>query len=672
MNIQAYFFLKRSLIVISCLSVLFTLNISHLKADDSGSDREHRNDSNNQVTIKPADDVNPDPNIVEVHLTAAETTIKTARGMKTKAWAYNGQVPGPLIEANVGDTLIVHLTNNLPEGTSIHWHGVELPAEMDGSHLSQLEVPPGETYTYKYKVLNPATHWYHPHFRTNEQIDLGLAGPLILRDPAEDAALAEAGIDRTNELTLMLDDMLLDDKTNQPVAFASAQLELDPAERMLSPEEIALQIMNGREGNILLTNGKQTPSLKVRNGVAQRWRIVNVANGRFMRVSIPGHKMYRIGGDGGLLKEAIEIEPIELVSDPDDPGNLISDPDPSKGLLLAPSERADIVFVPHKADEKSVFLEWHDYKRGRHDFGTDENGFITGLGDDEQDGKKPAIKMMRIKILEGPSSQNVMNNMPSDFHLPSPLPRSEHSPLVDIRGEVDLQNSGEGIPNNTGKALPVFFGHMQPEADGAVTFFSAVENRDGLLDAIRAKTADAENAAGAEIPGMVGPPPFMPRPFAVVNNDVALPAKIGDVLFWDAVNFTGAEHPLHAHGFFFQPIETLVVHLGDAENGIPSSIKRITYPLEYKDSIRLPARTGALGRSWTITRLAVRFDDSHRMTSPFDLIRTNEQLAAFGGMPGGTGTGTGSIGDSGGWLFHCHINEHSDQGMMSYYNLTQP
>jgi FtsP/CotA-like multicopper oxidase with cupredoxin domain len=670
-NIQIYCLIKRSLIVLSCISIFFALNISNSKADRNITEHEHRNDWNKKITIKPAEDVNPDPNIVEVHLTASETTIKTANGKKTKAWAYNGQVPGPLIEANVGDTLIVHLTNNLPEGTSIHWHGIELPAEMDGSNLSQLEIPPGETFTYKYKVLNPATHWYHPHFRTNEQIDLGLAGPLILRDPDEDAALAEVGIDKTNELTLMLDDMLLDEETNQPVAFATKELNLDPANRMLTPEEIALQVMNGREGNILLVNGKQSQSIKVHNGIAQRWRIVNVANGRFMRLSIPGHKMYRIGGDGGLLKEAIEIEPIELVDDPDNPGNLISDPDPSKGLLLAPSERADIVFVPNHITDKPVFLEWHDFRRGRHDFATDDDGFITGFGDDEQDGKNPAIKLMRIKIINDSSSHNAINAS-SEFNLPSPLPRSEHSPLVDIRGEIDLQNYGEGIPNNTGKALPVFFGHMQPEPNGSITFFSAVQNRDGLLDAVRARTADVANAAGAVVAGMVGPPPFMPKPFAAVDNDVALPVNIGDVLYWDAINFTGAEHPLHAHGFFFQPIETLVVHLGDAENGIPSSIQTITYPLEYKDSIRLPARTGALGRSWTITRMAVRFDDSHRNVSPFDLTRTEEQLAAFGGMPGGTGTGTGSLGDSGGWVFHCHINEHADQGMMSFYNLTRP
>ena len=61
-----------------------------------------------------------------------------------------------------------------------------------------------------------------------------------------------------------------------------------------------------------------------------------------------------------------------------------------------------------------------------------------------------------------------------------------------------------------------------------------------------------------------------------------------------------------------------------------------------------------------------------RAASPLGLVRGNAQLTAFGKAPGGTGTGRPMLGDSGGWVFHCHINEHADQGMMSYFNLTAP
>ena len=646
--------------------ILFVMSGVGCEALVHQGDSENPRDWDNQVKIEAAEDVNPDPSIVEVYLTAEVTTAEFMDGVQTTVWAYNGQVPGPRIEANVGDTLIVHLTNNLPVGTSIHWHGVELPAEMDGSNISQLEVPPGETITYEYKVLNPATHWYHPHFTTNEQIDLGLAGPLIFHDANEDAGLQTAGLPVNTELVLMLDDMLLDDETGQPVKFATAQLELDEGDRTLTQREIAAQIMNGREGNVLLVNGKELPSVTLRRGLPQRWRIINVANGRFMRLSIPGHTMYRIGGDGGLIEDAIAIPPIEMVDDLDNPGESISDPDLSVGLLLTPSERADIIWIPNGQPGEELYLEWHDHERGRHSITTDpDNGNVIGLGHVEDDGKQPPKRLMRIELV-GDTVEDLA------LDLPSPLPRSTDSPLVDIRGLVDLDDYGAGVPDDTGQALPVFFGHAAPDSSGAITMFVAVQNRDGLLDAIRAQTALVAGAGGAEVPGGVGPPPFEPRPFPAADNTVALPVTIGDLRFWEVVNFTAADHPFHPHAFFFQPIETLKVHLGDAANNIPSSIETVTYPLEYKDSIRLPARPGGLGRSWTITRLAVRFDDSHRLASPLGLVRSNAQLAASGKVPGGTGTGLPSIGDSGGWVFHCHTNEHPVRGMMSFYNLFLP
>tara|TARA_R100000687_G_scaffold79986_1_gene74823 strand:+ start:260 stop:940 length:681 start_codon:yes stop_codon:yes gene_type:complete len=225
---------------------------------------------------------------------------------------------------------------------------------------------------------------------------------------------------------------------------------------------------------------------------------------------------------------------------------------------------------------------------------------------------------------------------------------------VDIRDSVDVTEPDD--------ALPVFFGHTPLAPDGRVRFFAAVQNRDGLLGAIRAKTAAAASAGGAVVGGMVGPPPFMPRPFPAVNDSSALSAKIGDTRYWEVINFTGAVHPFHAHGFFFQPIETLIVNLGDAASGTPSSIKTISYPLENKDTIRLPGRPGALGRSWTITRLAVQFDDNARAASPLGLVRSDQEMTAVGKVP--------APGAPGGWVFHCHISEHGDQGMMSYFNLS--
>jgi FtsP/CotA-like multicopper oxidase with cupredoxin domain len=122
------------------------------------------------------------------------------------------------------------------------------------------------------------------------------------------------------EHVLILDDLLLDDAGN-----IAEPLPSDPLAR-------ATMLLNGREGNVLLVNGLVTPSDVIRRGVPHRLRLVNVANSRFMRVSIPGQRLFQVAGEGGLLEAPVEIEPIGMVPDRDNPGHMISDPDPDKGL----------------------------------------------------------------------------------------------------------------------------------------------------------------------------------------------------------------------------------------------------------------------------------------------------------------------------------------------------
>ncbi len=97
---------------------------------------------------KMAEDLNPDPDIIEIKLVAAETDERLKRGKKkTGMWTYNGSNPGPTIEGKVGVTLIVHFYNKLPEETTVHWHGMDVPANMDGSNISQGGVAPGGFFT---------------------------------------------------------------------------------------------------------------------------------------------------------------------------------------------------------------------------------------------------------------------------------------------------------------------------------------------------------------------------------------------------------------------------------------------------------------------------------------------------------------------------------------------
>ena len=253
------------------------------------------------------EDINSDPKIVEVNLTAQVSTIEYQPGVSSVVWSYNGIVPGPTIEANIGDTLVVNFKNELPESTTVHWHGLELPANMDGSMIAQNPVQPNGTFRYEFKLLRASTFWYHPHIRGNEQVELGLQGMLIVHDDNEDSSLDLP----SSEHQWVLDDVLLDDAGQLvDVGFPS-----DPVQR-------ATVQINGREGNTLLVNGLVNPAIDWVIGEPQRVRVVNTSNTRFMRISIPGHTIYRIGGDAGLLETPLALAPINQVPVEADHGDM--------------------------------------------------------------------------------------------------------------------------------------------------------------------------------------------------------------------------------------------------------------------------------------------------------------------------------------------------------------
>ncbi|MFT7521863.1 MAG: FtsP/CotA-like multicopper oxidase with cupredoxin domain, partial [Kiritimatiellia bacterium] len=155
-------------------------------------------------------DQDPDFDVVEVVLTADETTVDWMDGGSTPVWSYNGVVPGPIIQAWVGDTVRVIFTNNLDEPTTIHWHGLRIDNLMDGVPAVQDPVQPGETFTYEFVVPDAGSYWYHPHVRSDIQVESGLQGTLVVH---EREPLAY-DMDRY----FVIDDVLLTD-SGQPYAF---------------------------------------------------------------------------------------------------------------------------------------------------------------------------------------------------------------------------------------------------------------------------------------------------------------------------------------------------------------------------------------------------------------------------------------------------------------------
>jgi len=131
-----------------------------------------------------APDLDPSDGIVSVSLVADEMTFERA-GITIDGYAFNGQVPGPTIRAQIGDVLEVEVTNDLDEDTTVHWHGLEVPWEQDGIAWMSDPIAPGETRLYTFELTRAGTFWYHPHMDVAHQVDWGLYGALIVTDPSE-------------------------------------------------------------------------------------------------------------------------------------------------------------------------------------------------------------------------------------------------------------------------------------------------------------------------------------------------------------------------------------------------------------------------------------------------------------------------------------------------------
>ena len=276
-----------------------------------------------EIKLREAIDTNPDPRIVEVNLEAKIARVTYEPGQEVEAWTYNGDIPGPLIRTRVGDRLIVHFTNHLPKPTTVHWHGLRVPIQMDGvpGH-SQPEVEPGGSFTYDFVVPDAGLFWYHPHVMSATQVGYGLYGALLAEDPNDGVAISD-------ELVLVLSDIAINE---------SGQLE--------SPEGAGQAgLAFGLEGNHVLVNGREHPTLKARAGVPQRWRIVNSAKTKYFHLDLlelTGLPFTVIGVDGGLQEYAVKQET----------------------LVIAPGERMDVIVTLDGKPGTNITVRSSPYNRG--------------------------------------------------------------------------------------------------------------------------------------------------------------------------------------------------------------------------------------------------------------------------------------------------------------------
>ena len=232
---------------------------------------------------------------------------------ETRVWGYEGRVPGAPIRLRQGDRVQRRLMNELPQATSVHWHGIRIDNAMDGvPGLTQHAVPPGETFDYDSAAPDAGTYWYHAHNRSVEQVARGLYGPLIV-----DEAKAR---DVDQDLTLMLDDWRLDTDT------AQISDDFDNGHDLSH---------GGRLGNLVTVNGTFDPTFPVQRHHRLRLRLINAANARIFDLGLDGMTGWIVALDGMPLPVPLKV---------------------TETFLLAPAQRADLIVDVVAADAAAANL----------------------------------------------------------------------------------------------------------------------------------------------------------------------------------------------------------------------------------------------------------------------------------------------------------------------------
>jgi len=212
--------------------------------------------------------------VKEFHLFAQPVVREFAPGMEVRAWGYNGSTPGPTIEAVEGDRVRILVTNELPEHTTVHWHGILLPNGMDGvGGLNQPQIKPGETWAYEFTLRQHGTFMYHPHADEMVQMAVGMMGLFVVhpRRPAEPR------VDR--DYAIMLHEWAIHPGTYRP----------DPSVML--------------DFNLFTFNGKVFPAiapLVARTGERVRVRLGNLSMNQHP-IHLHGYSFEVTATDGGVI-----------------------------------------------------------------------------------------------------------------------------------------------------------------------------------------------------------------------------------------------------------------------------------------------------------------------------------------------------------------------------------
>ena len=241
--------------------------------------------------------------IREFHFTAYPASVGLGNGPEFKAWTYNGKIPGPEIRVKEGEIIRVVLKNELPEPTTIHWHGIPLQNAMDGvPGVTQDPIPPKGTFTYEFVAKPAGTFFYHSH--CGYQLDQGLYGLLVI-EPARER------LSYDQEYSLMLEDWVM--KDHGGIARIMRRPPLGPRNRnFMDGRVMGGDKKLGEEEPLLepyydsyAVNGKIVPAIdpiRVKKGDLVRLRIVNASSATNYDLRLANHKLFITHTDGNPVR----------------------------------------------------------------------------------------------------------------------------------------------------------------------------------------------------------------------------------------------------------------------------------------------------------------------------------------------------------------------------------
>ena len=562
-------------------------------------------------------DTNPDPMVVETAITAQEATLDVGGGVMADMQTFNGSVPGPEFRLTVGQRVIVHFENQLSdEATGIHWHGIELQNQMDGTPLTQDQVAPGDSYTYDFVVTRPGVFWYHPHHQfSSNQVFKGMYGSIIVEDPNDAALVADdtlPAIGDTHTFVLSSTTVCKAPGSNdtatydpslpwagggplpvQPGPTPFTLCEGSPVDHFGDPlpagevhpegaiPNVSLPGTRVNEGQTVLVNGMNVggrggdPSspgsldagaltLAVQPGQGIRLQVINAATTRFFRLRLTLSDgtlvpLIRVGGEGGLLDSAL-LPGGTLTLDQLAPGE----------LLLDPGDRDDVVAAFPDTASGVATLWTLDMER-------------TGQG---------------------------FANIPTVPVAHFDVAGSAVVPAYSITDGTPLRSA-------TGDLVEV----LPAPTDVLIDPSTLAPAKPGMASSDIKLTV----SGGPSIDGVAGHHDYTTYYGSHPAPVSARYAKVGDLLELSATNQTAAHHPFHLHGFSIQPLTMA---------NCDGPVTGFTFPrVEFQDNIDVPP-------GCTLT-FRVRIDD---------------RAHTDGVTPGGA---------LGRWMFHCHIFFHHDRGMVS-------